>query len=488
MQPDPALGVLRRPSCGRPSRASRRARAAARRPRRCPRRAPREPGSRASCAAAGRVYSRGVGRWRSGGAASSTVRSQAAACGPALGPAADGAGPEARARRSRASRRRTAAPGVALTAARRRRRRRRTRVHHSEPTGAPPGALVDGVADPAPRAAVRVDRAQVVGLVVARVRDVGKTASVSGGRAAAEPQEERVGGEDRGVTACVPVRALRWSKRNTPELSIQSRPLSRRQRRQIGLVQRAFEVERELDAPRSRRIVAAPSGAAARSSSSAAPQGAAVRVQPGRVDQEGHGLSSQVEAPRRVGERHDRDLRVDAERGRDRAAVGDVDVLGRRARAGRRRRRRRAGPASMRAVPSGWNAISLRSRRRGRARGAARIAVRAARARRASGRKTRAAPRPPTTARRAARGPRATVADVLAAQVVADRAARPAAAAHAPARAVGDHQPELRDVAVAQHQLAVAVAGERHRHREVVGRAGDPLEHHARRSANSSTQ
>ncbi len=67
---------------------------------------------------------------------------------------------------------------------------------------------------------------------------------------------------------------------------------------------------------------------------------------------------------------------------------------------------------------------------------------------------------------------------VRGAEVVADDGP-PEHARDPPARAVGDHQPALGDVAVGEHQLAQRVALERRREREIVRRAGDALEHEA---------
>ncbi len=72
--------------------------------------------------------------------------------------------------------------------------------------------------------------------------------------------------------------------------------------------------------------------------------------------------------------------------------------------------------------------------------------------------------------------PRLNADDVVGVQVVADLgAAEPLP--HAAAGQVADHHAELAEVAVAEHQVAVALARERHRHRQVVGRAGRALEH-----------
>ena len=128
------------------------------------------------------------------------------------------------------------------------------------------------------------------------------------------------------------------------------------------------------------------------------------------------------------GQRHDRDLRVDAERARAR-------------RCRRRRRRRRTpcsrrspsttprrGSASARAVPSGWNAISSRSR----ARSAPAQRVESP-SRSSAGPRRRVRPRarpPPRTARTSRSSPRLKRRVVLAVEVVADHRP-PGARAHA---------------------------------------------------------
>ena len=172
VQPDPVARRARRPSCGRPCRASRRRQRRARRPSPCRRRWRSAAGSRAWCAGAARGTSTRAG---GGGAA----RRRRAWRGPRR---RGGRAPRPPAHAVRAERaladRDPAAPAARagqrlLDRVRRRRPRRRTSVHQTEPVGGPPGALVDGVAHPDAARALGVDGAQVVGLVVALAgRDV----------------------------------------------------------------------------------------------------------------------------------------------------------------------------------------------------------------------------------------------------------------------------------------------------------------------------
>jgi hypothetical protein len=68
--------------------------------------------------------------------------------------------------------------------------------------------------------------------------------------------------------------------------------------------------------------------------------------------------------------------------------------------------------------------------------------------------------------------------EILAREVVSDQRA-PGHDVHPAARAVGHHQPELREAAVVPHQLGVPLAGQRERHRDVGRRSGDPFQHDA---------
>ena len=176
-------------------------------------------------------------------------------------------------------------------------------------------------------------------------------------------------------------------------------------------------------------------------------------------------------------QRHDRDLRVDAERAGDGAPSATctprdpvqrevaVDDAARRVAVGARRAERVEAPSA-----------SGRAARRSRSRSGAESPSRSS-GTRATGRTTRRAPAAHISSARRSR-PGVEGRACRGAEVVADDGA----AEHArdpPARAVADHQPALGDVAVAEHQLAQRVAGERRRQREVVGRPGDPLEHEA---------